>query len=484
MTDENRAREAVKRFRVRRAVRLGIETSQRYDSVEQYRRRRAERMGIHLDADDEETGGKKKGGHGNTKLPFGLCEREGIEVQKGWTPEDAWKALEGKGYSAGESYKELKKTGKVSSKGQKPEKKDYAGMDYDTLSQEYDDLNRRYKEAEEREKNRERDMKTVSAYAKRVKMVKDLGDYHGETYEDLERFLESDEDEDHSLHSVMKKAMDMFGHDVFEKDMAEVEKMAESKIKELSEPANFAGLNEERESIRNELANKARAKYKKLSDCDSAAALEARIMSDDFFESGEWLKDQIDYREMDAESASGVGKGLEILKKRFPKLKGMLKPPLMSDQLSGSAYAQCEIDPFRGDAQVMLNKYKFQDTGYMKACLKADVKTGFHPKGTANVQSTVTHEYGHAIDDLLSRRFEKELGRKKFSEYVLDKIASENNVGRTEVMSQVSRYSVNNRAPVGMEFLAEAFSEYCCSSKPRPIAVQVGQIMAEYINRL
>ena len=66
------------------------------------------------DADDEEESG---GGHGNTKIPFGLCQREGIKVGKDWTPKDAWKALEGKGYSAADTYAELKKTGKVPPKG-------------------------------------------------------------------------------------------------------------------------------------------------------------------------------------------------------------------------------------------------------------------------------------------------------------------------------------------------------------------------------
>jgi hypothetical protein len=56
------------------------------------------------------------GGHGNTKIPFGLCQREGIKVEPNWTPKDAWDALAGKGYSASEAYKELKETGKVAAK--------------------------------------------------------------------------------------------------------------------------------------------------------------------------------------------------------------------------------------------------------------------------------------------------------------------------------------------------------------------------------
>lgn len=93
------------------------------DAVEKYRRRRDKRLavrGIRFDDDDENNGGSGKGRrHGNTKIPFGLCQREGIKVQPNWTPKDAWDALAGKGYSAGEVYKELKETGKVAPKESK-----------------------------------------------------------------------------------------------------------------------------------------------------------------------------------------------------------------------------------------------------------------------------------------------------------------------------------------------------------------------------
>lgn len=106
--------DAVKRFRKRRAERMK-QGPARLDSVEAYRRRRSERLTSRMDDDDEEGGSAGKG-HGNTKIPFGLCQKEGIEIQPGWTPQDAWNALEGKGYSAGEVYKRLKETGKVSQK--------------------------------------------------------------------------------------------------------------------------------------------------------------------------------------------------------------------------------------------------------------------------------------------------------------------------------------------------------------------------------
>lgn len=58
--------------------------------------------------DDEE-----EKGHGNTKIPFGLCQREGIEVDPSWTPWDAWNALAEKGYLASTTYEELRENGKL-----------------------------------------------------------------------------------------------------------------------------------------------------------------------------------------------------------------------------------------------------------------------------------------------------------------------------------------------------------------------------------
>ena len=92
----------------------------RAKAIADYRRRRIQRLRARFDDDnDENNAPAPAGGHGNTKLPFGLCRREGIKVDPNWTPKDAWNALEGKGYSAKEAYKELKETGKVAPKAPK-----------------------------------------------------------------------------------------------------------------------------------------------------------------------------------------------------------------------------------------------------------------------------------------------------------------------------------------------------------------------------
>lgn len=110
---------AVIKYRQRRQKRLDAK------AVERYKMRRDERLLSRFDDDDDAengSGGKHGGGHGNTKIPFGLCQREGIKVQPNWTPKDAWDALAEKGYSAGEVYAELKKSGKIGVKKSKAEK--------------------------------------------------------------------------------------------------------------------------------------------------------------------------------------------------------------------------------------------------------------------------------------------------------------------------------------------------------------------------
>ena len=102
--------EAVRKFRNKRIKRLEKRFGEYHGSA------------VRFDDEEETNASNAKqgggGGHGNTRIPYGLCQREGIAIKEGWTPKDAWNALEGKGYSASSVYKQLKKTGKV---GGKPE---------------------------------------------------------------------------------------------------------------------------------------------------------------------------------------------------------------------------------------------------------------------------------------------------------------------------------------------------------------------------
>lgn len=90
-------------------------------AVEAYRKRRQRRLDARFrkdapEAENENTGGNApapRRGHGNTRLPFGLCQREGIEVGSDWTPRDAWEALAGKGITPSTEFAKRKTGGKT-----------------------------------------------------------------------------------------------------------------------------------------------------------------------------------------------------------------------------------------------------------------------------------------------------------------------------------------------------------------------------------
>ena len=437
-----------------------------------------------MDADDDDGG--EKGGHGNTKIPFGLCQREGIDIQKGWTPADAWKALEGKGYSAGETYTELKKTGKVAKKsGSKTI--DLRSKSFAECSDEYDNLRKQWKIEESNREKKTREAEEKLRLVDTLNKIKENGDYHGESLQEVKK-LEQDAWENEKdrrnyyKYRAIKDVMEALGEDAFSKDPQKLKAEMEAVVKKTKEPISYKEQNETREAYITAMAEKAKEAYPKLTDCDSANALESRVRADDFFKIGEVTRVTMNYEGMHEDHIQGVAKGLELMKKKFPNLKGLLPPPEMEVTTGGSYASTQNFDSKH--PRVLLSKYSFSGPS-MTQSLKSDVRSGFHAKGTGTVQATVVHEYGHVLDGLLTNRFKEDTGGKYFSAYVLDRIAKNHRgTPKADIMKSVSEYCVNNDADEGIEFLAEAFAEYCCSSKPRPIAVEVGTIMKEFISRL
>ena len=99
--------DAIHDYKERRRARLDAK------AVEKFRERRADRVSRRFDDESNDNNEGKGGGHGNTRIPFGLCQREGISIGKDWGPQEAWDALAGKGYNAGDVYRTLKETGKA-----------------------------------------------------------------------------------------------------------------------------------------------------------------------------------------------------------------------------------------------------------------------------------------------------------------------------------------------------------------------------------
>lgn len=86
------------------------------------------------------------------------------------------------------------------------------------------------------------------------------------------------------------------------------------------------------------------------------------------------------------------------------------------------------------------------------------VQHGFNPKGTTH-SAIVTHEMGHALDNMLKLHEDEEI----------------RNLYRTtqDIDKEVSKYA---RTSV-KEFIAECFAEYMHSPEPRPLCVKVGKII-------
>ena len=124
---------AVSEYKKRRAERLAVrgirpKFNPNWDyplDITSYQKRRDDRLlerglephkekydPFRFDAPDDDnnnnSGGGDSGGHGNTRLPFGLCMRYGIAIEPGWQPRDAWAALAGKGITPDGAFSRLK----------------------------------------------------------------------------------------------------------------------------------------------------------------------------------------------------------------------------------------------------------------------------------------------------------------------------------------------------------------------------------------
>ena len=201
------------------------------DVVDKYRLKRIARLekrygkfhGARFDADDEENGGSGggsgKGGHGNTRIPYGLCQREGINIQKGWTPSDAWSALEGKGYSASSVYKELKSTGKVGG-GKQPAKVKTDIETAKSVIKDFEEKRKRLDDMKSEQAQIEKDLRRLTdekfdmnfqknvAERQMENARKRLEDIGGKTVEELQEELEPKKKEEEELKALNRKIYD------------------------------------------------------------------------------------------------------------------------------------------------------------------------------------------------------------------------------------------------------------------------------------
>lgn len=107
---------AIEDYRARREARLSAKRAERIDAFRGRREKRLIARGIlpveyRSDAPEEEqenNNEENSGGHGNTRLPFGLCMRYGIPIEPSWGPSEAWEALKSKGITPEGAFSRLK----------------------------------------------------------------------------------------------------------------------------------------------------------------------------------------------------------------------------------------------------------------------------------------------------------------------------------------------------------------------------------------
>lgn len=115
--------------------------------------------------------------------------------------------------------------------------------------------------------------------------------------------------------------------------------------------------------------------------------------------------------------------------------------------------------------------------------------TRFHPVGTDSIRAYMAHEVGHWLDYSLARvknnaaRNDTQIAKLYYSlssKYRRDFEDLPNGRWRytSKMAKELSEYGNKNIK----EFIAEAWTEYRCSTSPRPIAKQVGERIIELYN--
>jgi len=122
----------------------------------------------------------------------------------------------------------------------------------------------------------------------------------------------------------------------------------------------------------------------------------------------------------------------------------------------------------KGAVGVSLNKARFS-TGAISKTMKSiidDVQNKWHPEGCDTIKSTVDHEMGHQIDNLISARQDNKI-IKLFNYHQ----------AKGTMKNMLSEYAGKDNDIE--EFIAESWSEYQNNPKPREVARTVAERMIE-----
>lgn len=135
---------------------------------------------------------------------------------------------------------------------------------------------------------------------------------------------------------------------------------------------------------------------------------------------------------------------------------------VVKPKVSGNVYAQS----VKGDSLtngITVNLRFAKNIDEFKNSLAYDVSSKFHPVGCNTLRSVVDHELGHQIDDLL--QISNDIRIKKLYDSLM----------YDEIKQKLSGYAAKNIR----EFVAEAWSEWKNNSNPRPLALEVYNVIMD-----
>lgn len=129
------------------------------------------------------------------------------------------------------------------------------------------------------------------------------------------------------------------------------------------------------------------------------------------------------------------------------------------------SYAYYSPDYTSGGGGIAINERYGANPDMFLYQLIQNEASGWHPVGTSNLRSVIDHELGHTLDSVHRIFLKKEI-IKLYEEQT-----------ESSLTKNLSRYAKTN---IG-EFIAEGWSEYINSSKPRPLAKMIGDIILNAI---
>ncbi len=166
---------------------------------------------------------------------------------------------------------------------------------------------------------------------------------------------------------------------------------------------------------------------------------------------------------------------------KYPGMAGKFES-LTVEKLSKNIYADCL--PISGD-NIRVNELFFSDVNKFESKYAKDLLILYHPEGT-DYKSVVTHEIGHRVDGVLTfvlqRGIIKNNGTIEHASTEIRKLVLKKlKLTKNDIGSNLSGYAA---AKGDREFFAEAFAEYIDSDNPRPIAIEFGKILDEFMKDL